>query len=215
MEDRLPDSFSEKNYAAKLANSLYRLLDTLPEQEPLKQKAKEKALAILENMTLVFSAKGWASLQKDRAAAALLDDIEVLAGLLALARDRGWIDHINVLILEKEYRAVLARIQVPAGLVRQAMEISYRQPLRISPAHQNEGQSRTISVGQKGYSVRQQKILEILGQREKAQVSDFIKEIPNITKRTMRRDLDDLLKRGVVERAGEWNQVFYVLPKGL
>src|SRR3989344_525485 len=64
-------------------------------------------------------------------------------------------------------------------------------------------------VSAKDLSERQNKILSILSRKEKVQVSDIIKEIPKITKRTIRRDLDDLLKKGKIVRVGEWNQVFY------
>ena len=33
--------------------------------------------------------------------------------------------------------------------------------------------------------------------------------LPDITKRTIRRDLDELLESGKIVRVGEFNQVFY------
>ena len=59
-----------------------------------------------------------------------------------------------------------------------------------------------------GYD-EQKKILEILSERGRAQVSDFKTVLLDVTKRTIRRDLDELLRNGKVIRAGEWNQVFY------
>jgi predicted HTH transcriptional regulator len=59
--------------------------------------------------------------------------------------------------------------------------------------------------------IRQEKILAIVARNDKTQVSDIIKQLPNVTKRTIRRDLDDLIKRGEVARMGSWNQIFYKL----
>jgi len=60
-------------------------------------------------------------------------------------------------------------------------------------------------------TARQDKILEVLNTQEKAQVADFQKALANVTKRTIRRDLDILLRIGKVDRIGEFNQIFYKL----
>jgi len=59
------------------------------------------------------------------------------------------------------------------------------------------------------FSDRQKKILDFLQEHKKAQVMDLQTILPNITKRTIRRDLDELLKMGRIIRLGEFNQVFY------
>jgi DeoR/GlpR family transcriptional regulator of sugar metabolism len=48
-----------------------------------------------------------------------------------------------------------------------------------------------------------------LKEREKAQVMDLQEILPYVTKRTIRRDLDELLNTGQVLRMGEFNKVFY------
>lgn len=58
-------------------------------------------------------------------------------------------------------------------------------------------------------SPRQQRILEFMRGREKMQVWELQKLFPEVTKRTLRRDMDDLLQRNFVSRGGEWNAVFY------
>ncbi|MEK7664582.1 MAG: DeoR family transcriptional regulator [Patescibacteria group bacterium] len=58
-------------------------------------------------------------------------------------------------------------------------------------------------------SERQKKIIKFLEENKKAQVMDLKKVLKDVTKRTIRRDLDDLLKKGNIVRVGEWNQVFY------
>ena len=180
----------------KITNAVYRVLDFLPESDPLKNKAKEKALVVLENITLAFGARPGMVTE-------LLDDILVLEQYLQIGRDQGWISDVNFLIIIKEYNLIksLIRRELPQSPIKSEMKDLKNEKVK------NETKVEQRSVGQ--YSHRQEKILHILGKREKAQVSDFIKELPNVTKRTVRRDLDDLLKRGRVTRIGEWNQVFY------
>jgi len=56
---------------------------------------------------------------------------------------------------------------------------------------------------------RKDKILEILKQREKAQVGDFKEVFPKVSKRTLRRDFKSLMEEGLVERMGEKSETFY------
>ena len=200
----------EENFV-KIVNATYKLLDFFPDSDPLKNKAKEKALAVLEGLTLISSAEGWASLRKEKATAQLLDDIEILETYLKLGKYQGWIDNINFLIITKEYSSIRDRIYLPKGPIRNNLEV-------ISSVLDNKkelgSQSSHLGVEVKDkipedYSDRQRKILLMLSEKEKVQVSDIIKEIPNITKRTIRRDLDYLLKKGEIIRIGEFNQVFY------
>ncbi len=199
----------------KITNAAYKVLDFFPDSDPLKNKAKEKVLAILENLTLISDAKGWVSLKKEKASAQLLDDIEVLESYLTLGKYQGWIDNVNFLIITKEYNSIKGEISPPKGLVRQSLEIA-----PLPETKEEKLPPKTIAPIQQGvenlleeHSKRQEKILHILKEQGKAQVSGIIKRLPDVTKRTIRRDLDNLLKRGEIMRVGEFNQVFYVITK--
>jgi len=224
----------QENYV-KIINATYKLLEFFPDNEPLKYKAKERALKILENLTLISDASGWVSLQKEKASAELLDDIEILKNYLKLGKYQGWVGGINFLILLKEYDGVKSQITPPKGSIKNSLEIiskigprievkdlvSGKIPKNDKPDIQDDGLVKAnpllqvippeIIEDQSKAKERQEKILNIIYGRGKAQVSDIIKEIPNITKRTIRRDLDELLKKAKVVRNGEWNKVFYQL----
>jgi len=58
---------------------------------------------------------------------------------------------------------------------------------------------------------RQNLIVDFLDKNGQGQVMDILKVIPNVTKRTIRRDIDELLKIGQVERVGTFNTVSYRL----
>jgi Fe2+ or Zn2+ uptake regulation protein len=208
LDDILKNIMEEKYL--KLTNTAYKVLDFFPEQDPLKNKAKEKVLAIMENLPLVLATDGWASLQKEKVSSQLLLDIDIFLSYLKLAKSQRWIDDINFLILQKEYEAIKKDIltQKPGIRYPVSAESKINSEIASSPRQGgtpgNDGEET-----REGLTERQKKILEMLDKNEKAQVSDIIKVLPNITKRTIRRDLDGLLEMGKVVRVGQWNRVFY------
>lgn len=199
----------------KIINETYKVIDFFPDSEPLKVKAKERVLMVLENVTLIFGVEGWTSLKKEKAVAEFLDNVEILENYLALGKYQGWIDSINFLIIKKEYKKIKDQIEVPKGSFIESIKMipEPREESLVKKLPKLEKVDKDVEpVSGKHLSERQNKILNILLKKEKVQVSDIIKEIPKITKRTIRRDLDDLLKKGKIVRVGEWNQVFYKTP---
>lgn len=212
----------------KITNAVYKLLDFFPETDPLKNKAKEKALEVLEGFTLLYGIKGWVSFKTEKDSDKLIRDIEILLGYLNIAKYQGWVDSMNLIILSKEYEKIRNEIRPSGQLIKREMEIMKdfkevaEKPVLITK--QEVAKPITLIVKEekvlkpqpekqtKSFTDRQDKIIKLLKDKEKAQVSDILKVLPNITKRTIRRDLDDLLKKGEVVRQGEWNQIFYKLP---
>ena len=56
---------------------------------------------------------------------------------------------------------------------------------------------------------RQDRILAFLREQGRAQVWQVKNILPEVTKRTLRRDFEALLKQGLIERIGERNNTFY------
>lgn len=228
----------------KLSSAVYRSLDFFPEGEPLKNRAKDKVLAITENLVLVFGTHGWVSLQKDKASHQLLEDIEIFLNYLKLAKSFGWIDSINFLIISKEYEKIKKEIspvknnlpeaivapfsndissenfsgqpkqknEKDSNIVAKTEKVTFQKTVENKVSFTNEKISHTQSKASEfSISSRQKKILQILNEKGKAQVSDFKTVLEDVTKRTIRRDLDELLKNNEIIRVGEWNQVFYQL----
>jgi len=216
-----------ENKFIQLTSAVYRLLDFFPEGEPLKNRAKDKVLSITENLVLVFGVEGWASLQRDKAEAQLVEDIEILLNYLKLAKSFGWIDSINFLIVSKEYEKIKNQLSQSErkildrpiqkienkNVVAKTQKVTFQKTIENQISFTNE----TISQPKNNefpVSNRQEKILQILREKGKAQVSDFKITLVDVTKRTIRRDLDELLKNNRIIRVGEWNQVFYQLGQG-
>jgi len=236
----------------KLTNTVYRILEFFPESDPLKNRAKDRALAIMEHLVLINETSGWASFQKEKIKVQLLEDIDILLGYLWIGKSQGWLNSVNCLIIANEYEKIKKEI-VP--ILEPIMEFTKKLPLqediKIEPKAQlnyvlNNTETKTpdfslsltnfgaeekeVSIVEKtpklvrgesdsaepasardkvGTSARQEKILEFLSKNEKAQVMDLQTVLPDITKRTIRRDLDELLQLGKIIRLGDFNQVFY------
>lgn len=195
----------------KITQLAYRLLDFLPDHDPLKNKAKEKALAILENITLVSGVGGWVALsqylseERQKNALQAIEDIQILQNYFKVAKNQGWMDGANVLIITNEYERIkkqLERVSTPklSTVTRSTRsDLVEKEVVRGPTSQLPDGKANK----------RQEKILAIMASKEKTQVADILRELPDITKRTIRRDLTDLLKRGEISRFGAFNQVFY------
>lgn len=126
--------------------------------------------------------------EKEYDGSRIVREVQQIQEYFNTAKSKQWVNPENFLILEKEYDKIIE-------LFEQAEPISIPVPVPSAPS----------------LSERQKKILEILRTKEKTQVWELQKVLPEVTKRTLRRDLDDLLQLNLVERQGEWNEVFYRL----
>ena len=133
---------------------------------------------------------------KDKALAILenpnFKDVDIILNYLKIAKFQGWLNSVNYLIIVGEYEKLAVGLRHCEERSDEAI-----QSVRLA---RNDGDKLTP---------RQTKILEFLRKNKKAQVMDLQVVLPNITKRTIRRDLDELLKIGQIERDGTFNQIVY------
>jgi DNA-binding transcriptional ArsR family regulator len=229
----------------KLTNTVYKLLEFFPEADPLKNRAKDRALVIMEHLVLINENKslpagrrGWATVgdafTEAKIKSQLLEDIDIILGYLWIAKTQGWLNSANYLIVSNEYEnikkstqnSLLANIvadpqqsrptaslggedmqpkesteTVLANTDNKKEEVPESFVLNVLKPSSNSEKYRT--------SGRQTKIIEFLKKNGRAQVMDLQTVLPDITKRTIRRDLDELLQAGKVVRQGDFNQIFY------
>ena len=218
----------------KTTNAVYSLLDLFPDEEPLKNRAKEKALAVLDGLISVTFLSGP---EKEKAALQASNDIEILLGYLNLANCQGFLTKLNLIIILEEYKKITGELKplaeehakkqpaskpekesafAKAASDRRWSKISELLPMTAVMPLPKNGElpqpAQTPSVPRppkEKNSSRQERIIKVLQERGKAQVADLKQIMPEVTKRTLRRDLDDLLRREKIIRVGEWNQTFY------
>ena len=182
------------DFIIRLTLGLYRVTEVFSENPALRRKIEESASRLLVNLILVSEEK------KSEAVFRALTELEVLLSCLQDMKRLRVVNDRNFVVLEREY-----------AKVRRFLDLNKEHPPSLRPPNPRPYPSfvRADALHSKGLNGRQEKMLEILRYKEKVQVWELKKLLPDVTKRTLRRDVDDLLKRNLVVREGEWNDIFY------
>ena len=176
----------DKEKLIDLTNRVYRQTLLFPKKEPLRYKIREVADD--------FLAKFISGHPLDK-------EIEVLKSYFAVAKYQNWVSYFDILEIEKEYDKIYDKI------------ISYN---RVSPfiLKQNIRQRKEVYKEvhmDTSLDLRKQKILKILKEKQKIQVGELQRILPDVSKRTLRRDFEKLLEKGFVQRVGQKNETYYAL----
>jgi len=184
----------DRDYLIKLTLAVYQASEDWGKDNFLKFKVRNLANEILAGFIL-FPKRN----PGDNLRSKILREIEILQDTLKEARARKLIDRNNFLLFQKEYSRMggeLEALVFPETLKKAKKE----KKLTHKPILEELNE-------------RQKKIMIVLEKKQKVQVWELKEFFPGVSKRTLRRDLDGLLKKQLVERSGEWNEVFYSLPK--
>ena len=184
-----------RDFFVKLTLGAYRVTDLLSSQGHEKEEIRSLANSVLADLILFFESNAITSEQKSPIISKIQGEIGSLVGYFVELKNSGRIETKHFLILEKEYQKI-ARL-----LDEQRTQASI--PVEVSQKKREDA----------SLSDRQRKIMGILQNKEKTQVWELQKVLSEVTKRTLRRDLDDLLQHNLIERKGEWNAVFYRLKQ--
>ena len=177
-----------KDYLIKLTHNLYRLTLLFPKKEPLRYKMRELADDILANSI------------NNQHRVLIKKNLEVLDGFFEVAKSQNWVSQKEILNLQQEY----SKLKDELGKLSQVRPVSV--PSQVRPVKANQSQTLASSMKE-----RQEKILDFLKENGRAQVGQLKEIFPEVTKRTLRRDFEFLLKQGKIERMGERNETFYQL----
>lgn len=186
----------DKDYFIQLTANLYRLTLLFPKKEPLRYKTRELADDILANLTLILRGSFHKSknliLETEK-------DLEVLNSFFEITKNQNWVSSFDVLEVQKEYSKIGEEIEklsgpnLPANETSEPSEVRHRKVEEKNP--------------------RQEKILKILKEKGKAQVWELKQIFPEVSKRTLRRDFEQMLNQDLIERIGEKNETFYQIKE--
>ncbi len=121
-------------------------------------------------------------------------DLELMDSYFEIAKWQNWVSYFDILSLKEQY-----------GKIKDNLPEKKEEKIV-----QKEIKSSSVKI-----SERQKKIIKILEKKEIVQVWEINKILTNVSKRTLRRDFEYLLKEGVVKRMGERNKTFYKLVRTL
>ncbi len=196
----------DRDYFIKLTSALYEVTEFLPEEEPLRFDLRSRANKILIDLAPYhFSQNNIPS----STAINVRKNVEIIESLFALARKQDWIAEDNFFILEKEYRQ-LKNSLLPA----EKNALGERREKKASPAFSFEeradsSQSRFSTPTQvknrklDKITERQKKILKMIRFHPQAGISEIKKEFSDLSKRTIRRDLEKLAGEHLIKKSGE------------
>ena len=217
-----------KNSLIELTNKLYRLTLLFPKKEPLRYKIRETADEILANFVNweVYHSPnpgkfaGADNPGKKEIIFAVEKDLEVLDSYFEIAKWQNWVSYFDILEIQEKYDKLkysfkkgIEEKSLTSGEIPKSLEIKdFSQSCEASggqtPIVETEGKKENFLLDS-----RKEKILKILKEKNKAQVWEIKEVFLEVSKRTLRRDFEQLLKQGLVERIGERNNTFYQLKK--
>lgn len=199
----------DKNYVINLSLTLYESSKNWKKSDFLVFKIKNLANQILSNFILLLH------LNTQDIQNTILNEIQVFQKTLNQIRAKKAINRNDFLFFQKEYNNLKEELEKSTHIKAIFDEINYTSIVKNKEKIEKvliESGTNFKPVSQKtDLNKRQKKILEILTQKQQAQVWELKQFFSDTSKRTLRRDLDDLLGKGLVQRKGEWNKIFYTL----
>jgi len=222
-----------------LTKEVYRLTLLFPKKEPLRYKMREIADDILtECLRLNLKQELKQDISPKEYMGDSRADLEVLDAFFDVAKEQNWVSPEEILKLQENYSKLKDELKtetdlemtltLPLDKEKEAKNEFIMLPLKEDKSssrpfavarevEEDKSSSRPFAVAREAeeessISERQEKILAFLKEQGRAQVWQIKQVLPEVTKRTLRRDFENLLKKGLVERAGERNNTFYQVP---
>jgi len=138
---------------------------------------------------------------------ALESNLDILNSYFEVAKWQNWADYFDILAIQEDYGKVKDCLAVEIrGLERNWQQEKRNPAAGPAPMVNKEG-----GLVKSDFESRKEKITQILKETGKIQVGQANTYFPDISKRTLRRDFQKLLKEGTVERIGDKNNTFYKL----
>ncbi len=197
----------DKNYILQLTFLAYRITEDWPEAIFLKTQFKHLTSQILNDFVLVSN--GSYGLREQ-----ILKNINLLQDYLVEARNKKLINREEFLLLKQEY------CKIPNYFVKSAQKKQEVEPetQKIQEKSSNpkkpKKQKLQTNVDLHNLNQRQKKILNILKNEKNIQVWQLKQIFSDVSKRTLRRDLESLVEKNIVKRQGKWNEISYMLFSG-
>jgi len=196
----------------ELTNKVYKLTLLFPKKEPLRYRIREISNRILEN-SINLEKLNHSAQQDNFLIFETEKNLEIIISYFEVAKWQNWVSYFDILEIKENYD------RIKSDLLK-SVSVENSEPKIIDSALKKDWQTKPKKPsflnkekekGRQGLNERKEKILKILKEKEKIQVWELNKLLPEVSKRTLRRDFEQLLKQGLVQRIGERNNTFYKL----
>ena len=214
-----------RDFFIRLTFAVHRVADALPQTGQIAQEIRSAANEILADLLLLTNKEATKPEKKREILLQLERQIDILLVYFDKAKKENWIHPENFSLLEVEYGKIRELFEIFRDIQELGVEnkVGSTKEEKSETPKKEEAILRETPKFEKPLSLvgsesnpqpltqRQRKIIEFLRAKENAQVWELQKILPEVTKRTLRRDLDELLQKNLVERKGVWNAVSYEL----
>lgn len=203
----------------QLTLDLYDLTGYFPNKEPLRYRIRGMGDDILSDLLLLISNPGPALEQKKKVKNRLSERIKVLENLFEVAKPQDWVSPDDVAEMKEEYTRIkealeLAETSEPEPEPEPQPEQEFVSEEEIDEnvieekVVEEDRKSKTDSI-----SERQRRVVKEIKEKGPSQISDLKDEFPEVSRRTLIRDLNKLVDRELVKKTGKGPSVFYSLNK--
>jgi DNA-binding transcriptional ArsR family regulator len=186
-------SKDEKEHYLKLTLAVYKVTDLFPEGDLLRQEIRGAANRVLADLI-------WSN--PHPRVEAICSGVGSLESLFDRAREENLADPRNFLVLKREYKKIAESYKKDAD--------EPVQPKLLESAKVVENSLLNEALGNNGNG-RKKKLLNILKTKRRAQVGELVQNFPDISRRTLLRDLEDLYRGGLIIRTGEGRGASYII----
>lgn len=213
------DLTSSRERVCSLALALYRVTNKMPETEPMRVKLRKEILTLISTVEKVFGGNV-------KKYSVFLSTSQTLMHYCDIARQQNWLDERNFVVLKDEFESV-------QKLVENSLEIP---KVELSPTfeseNENDGNEETFEnifskiekeqetpeavssiVKVEDLTGRQKVLLDFITQKKVAKIGDLENIAPDVTDRTLRRDMEALAKMGYIRKFGRTNRTYYKLVR--
>ena len=112
----------------------------------------------------------------------LMNDLKTLNGFFEVVKTQQWVSISDILVVQTKYVSLMDELEKEKDFVNNGSNLE-----------------------------RQKKILSFLEEKGRVQIQEVKQIFPEVTKRTLRRDFEQMLNQGLIKRIGEKNNTSYEL----
>jgi len=204
----------EKEKIIELTNKVYKITLLFPKKEPLRYKIRETADDIASGITAIRIALktnpiDFSIVRKEKQEFLFYElqkNFEILKTFFNIAKWQNWVSYFDILEIEEKYDEIYQSLQ---EMIKKAKDTETQSKVESQEIDQSIANEPKRELNNVSLTERQKKILEFLEKNKRVQVWQVKRIFPNVSKRTLRRDFEQLLKKGIIERKGERNNTFY------
>lgn len=199
-------SFKDNSKGQKIAAGLYLVTSHLSDMDPMKNALRSCAVKLLDSDNI----------EHKRSLAIQISDLLTTSVLSRLISEKN----ASILVLELRHYASLAEMEGDA--VTEALKISFGQPtLTTLPHNTTQTKRTTLNTPQRQSSQtinspepenkekvpsktqRQEKILKFINDRKSAGIKDISELFPEVSEKTIQRELAALVSSGHITKRGQ------------